>query len=91
VLVGFGSTGVGIGRTLDVSGVTEKAPYAISGDTGPGTHVFIQLADGTSFEASRGGGVFGAWWPQSVRAVAIRSFDDFGTLVETRELTESAP
>jgi hypothetical protein len=91
VLAGFGSTGHGVGTRLDFWGLTQDAPYAIGGDTGPGRHVFIQLADGSSFEASRGGGLFGAWWPQPVQAIAISSVDDLGRVVETQELTASSP
>ena len=83
VVAGFGSTGRGLSATLDVWGVNADAPHAIGGDTGSGKHVFILLADGATFEASRGGGRFGAWWPQPVRAVAVRSVDDLGALVET--------
>jgi len=83
-IVGFGSSGRGLGgAVLDVRGISANAPHAIAGDTGPGTHVFIQLADGSSFEASRNRGAFGAWWPQPVQAVAVRSVDDLGRLVET--------
>lgn len=88
-IAGFGSSGRGLGgAVLDVWGRNATAPHAIAGDTGPGTHIFIQLADGSSFEASRGRGAFGAWWPQPVQAIAVRSVDDLGRLVETHPLND---
>jgi hypothetical protein len=78
-----------VGHTLAATLYTNGSPHVMIGDTGPGTHVVVQLADGTSFEASTGRGLFGAWWPQAAPAVALRSFDNAGALVETYEIKQN--
>jgi hypothetical protein len=73
-----------------VTGSRRGPPSTIIGDLGSGTHVVVQLADGSVFEASTGG-LFAAWWPKASQAVRVRSFDNAGTLLETYEILRPPP
>jgi hypothetical protein len=64
----------------------DEPPQVITGQTGRGRHVLVDLDDGTSLQATTGAGRFGAWWPSASKPVRLRSFDDAGTLVEMYEI-----
>jgi hypothetical protein len=81
----------GVGNRLAVTDSSGGPPNLIEGDTGPGKVVMIELADGTQFQASTGGGRFAAWWPKAAQAVRVRSFDDAGRIVETYEIDALTP
>jgi hypothetical protein len=78
-------------KQLTVTGSGGGPPSTIFGDLGSGTHVVVQLTDGSVFEASTGGGLFAAWWPKASEAVRVRSFDNAGTLLETYEIVRPPP
>jgi hypothetical protein len=86
-----GSGGADVGKQLTVTGTGGGPPNTMFGDSGPGKHVVVQLADGTVFEASTGGGRFAAWWPKASEAVRVRSFDNAGTLLETYDIENLRP
>jgi hypothetical protein len=78
-------------KQLTVTGSGSGPPSIVFGDLGSGTHVVVQLADGSVFDASTGGGLFAAWWPKASEAVRVRSFDNAGTLLETHEILRPPP
>jgi hypothetical protein len=80
-----------LGDRLQATNVADTPPLFVAGESGPATRVLIDLADGTSFEASTANGRFAAWWPSMTAAVQLRSFDAAGNLVETYRITPYQP